>query len=95
MKRFDPNSGGNGDLGFQIAPMIDVVFMTMKKSIMTKTTSIIGAIWKPRLPSLPALGLKRFIAWVQFRFTAEKEMSVMPASAAEFMARETLSALAS
>jgi biopolymer transport protein ExbD len=29
MKRFDPNTGGNGHLGFQIAPMIDVVFVIM------------------------------------------------------------------
>ena len=29
MKRFDPNSGGDGNLGFQIAPMIDVVFVIM------------------------------------------------------------------
>lgn len=29
MKRFDPNAGGNGNLGFQIAPMIDVVFVIM------------------------------------------------------------------
>ncbi len=29
MKRFDPNVGGEGNLGFQIAPMIDVVFVIM------------------------------------------------------------------
>lgn len=29
MKRFDPNTGGDGNLGFQIAPMIDVVFVIM------------------------------------------------------------------
>jgi biopolymer transport protein ExbD len=29
MKRFDPNAGGDGHLGFQIAPMIDVVFVVM------------------------------------------------------------------
>ena len=29
MKRFDPNAGGDGNLGFQIAPMIDVVFVIM------------------------------------------------------------------
>jgi biopolymer transport protein ExbD len=29
MKRFDPNTGGEGHLGFQIAPMIDVVFVIM------------------------------------------------------------------
>ena len=29
MKRFDPSASGNGDLGFQIAPMIDVVFVIM------------------------------------------------------------------
>src|SRR6186713_1529845 len=29
MKRFDPNSGGDGNVGFQIAPMIDVVFVIM------------------------------------------------------------------
>ncbi len=29
MKRFDPNAGGEGNLGFQIAPMIDVVFVIM------------------------------------------------------------------
>jgi biopolymer transport protein ExbD len=29
MKRFDPNQGGDGNLGFQIAPMIDVVFVIM------------------------------------------------------------------
>jgi biopolymer transport protein ExbD len=29
MKRFDPNAGSDGNLGFQIAPMIDVVFVIM------------------------------------------------------------------
>jgi biopolymer transport protein ExbD len=29
MKRFDPNAGNDGTLGFQIAPMIDVVFVIM------------------------------------------------------------------
>lgn len=29
MKRFDPNTHGEGNLGFQIAPMIDVVFVIM------------------------------------------------------------------
>ena len=29
MKRYDPNSGSDGNLGFQIAPMIDVVFVIM------------------------------------------------------------------
>jgi biopolymer transport protein ExbD len=29
MKRFDPNAGNDGNLGFQIAPMIDVVFVIM------------------------------------------------------------------
>jgi biopolymer transport protein ExbD len=29
MKRFNPSTGGSGDLGFQIAPMIDVVFVIM------------------------------------------------------------------
>lgn len=29
MKRFDPNAGDQGSLGFQIAPMIDVVFVIM------------------------------------------------------------------
>jgi biopolymer transport protein ExbD len=29
MKRFDPNASGDGNLGFQIAPMIDVVFVIM------------------------------------------------------------------
>ena len=29
MKRFDPNVGNEGHLGFQIAPMIDVVFVIM------------------------------------------------------------------
>ena len=29
MKRFDPNAGGDGNLGFQLAPMIDVVFVIM------------------------------------------------------------------
>ena len=29
MKRFDPNANGDGNLGFQIAPMIDVVFVIM------------------------------------------------------------------
>ena len=29
MKRFDPNADGGGNLGFQIAPMIDVVFVIM------------------------------------------------------------------
>ncbi len=29
MKHFDPNSGNDGNLGFQIAPMIDVVFVIM------------------------------------------------------------------
>lgn len=29
MKRFDPNAGSDGSLGFQIAPMIDVVFVIM------------------------------------------------------------------
>ena len=29
MKPFDPNTGGSGNLGFQIAPMIDVVFVIM------------------------------------------------------------------
>ncbi len=29
MKRFDPNSSGDGHPGFQIAPMIDVVFVIM------------------------------------------------------------------
>jgi biopolymer transport protein ExbD len=29
MKRFDPNAGGEVHLGFQIAPMIDVVFVIM------------------------------------------------------------------
>jgi biopolymer transport protein ExbD len=29
MKRFDPNAGGDGNLGFQVAPMIDVVFVIM------------------------------------------------------------------
>jgi biopolymer transport protein ExbD len=29
MKRFDPNAGNEGTLGFQIAPMIDVVFVIM------------------------------------------------------------------
>ena len=29
MKRFDPNAGNEGHLGFQIAPMIDVVFVIM------------------------------------------------------------------
>ena len=29
MKRFNPNAGSDGNLGFQIAPMIDVVFVIM------------------------------------------------------------------
>ncbi len=29
MKTFNPNAGGDGNLGFQIAPMIDVVFVIM------------------------------------------------------------------
>ena len=29
MKRFDPNADGGGNFGFQIAPMIDVVFVIM------------------------------------------------------------------
>lgn len=29
MKRFDPNAGNDVNLGFQIAPMIDVVFVIM------------------------------------------------------------------
>lgn len=29
MKRFNPNAHGDGNLGFQIAPMIDVVFVIM------------------------------------------------------------------
>ncbi len=29
MKTFDPHAGGEGSLGFQIAPMIDVVFVIM------------------------------------------------------------------
>lgn len=29
MKRFDPNADGGGNIGFQIAPMIDVVFVIM------------------------------------------------------------------
>jgi len=29
MKRFDPNVHGDGNFGFQIAPMIDVVFVIM------------------------------------------------------------------
>jgi biopolymer transport protein ExbD len=29
MKRFDPHAQGDGNLGFQIAPMIDVVFVIM------------------------------------------------------------------
>ena len=29
MKRFDPHAGSEGHLGFQIAPMIDVVFVIM------------------------------------------------------------------
>ena len=29
MKRFDPNAASDGNLGFQIAPMIDVVFVIM------------------------------------------------------------------
>ncbi|MEZ0274004.1 MAG: biopolymer transporter ExbD, partial [Roseimicrobium sp.] len=29
MKSFNPNSHGDGNLGFQIAPMIDVVFVIM------------------------------------------------------------------
>ena len=29
MKRFDPNASSDGALGFQIAPMIDVVFVIM------------------------------------------------------------------
>ena len=29
MKRFDPHADGGGTIGFQIAPMIDVVFVIM------------------------------------------------------------------
>lgn len=29
MKRFDPHGGSDGDFGFQIAPMIDIVFVIM------------------------------------------------------------------
>src|SRR5208283_4619584 len=29
MRRFDPNAGNEGNIGFQIAPMIDVVFVIM------------------------------------------------------------------
>src|SRR6478672_4116390 len=38
--------------------------MTMKNSMMTNTTSIIGAIWNPRLPSPWALGSKRFMLFL-------------------------------
>src|SRR6478609_7798659 len=38
--------------------------MTMKNSMMTNTTSIIGAIWKPRFPSPWALGSKRFMLFL-------------------------------
>ena len=47
--------------------------------MITKTTSIMGAIWKPRLPSV---WIKLRGAFLILLFTAENEMSVMPASAA-------------
>lgn len=75
MKRFDPHAAGDGNFGFQIAPMIDIVFVIMLFFMVMAASIKVERELNQRLPgTVQASGSVDFTDEIIISLTEEGEV---------------------